>query len=43
MATTLAMAMAKMMLAMGHGLWVCFGVFGESTKNKEECKIVNVS
>ncbi len=32
-----------MMVAMGHGLRVCFGVYGETTKNKEESKIVNVS
>ncbi len=32
-----------MMVAMGHGLCVCFGVCGETTKNKEESKIVNVS
>jgi hypothetical protein len=31
-----------MMVAMGHGLCVCFGVCGEATKNKEESKIVNV-
>jgi hypothetical protein len=43
MATTWAMAVAKMMVAMGHGLCVCFGVCGETTKNKEERKIVNVS
>ncbi len=29
-----------MMVAMGHGLCVCFGVCGETTKNKEEGKIV---
>jgi hypothetical protein len=32
-----------MMVAMGHGLCVCFGVCGKTTKNKEESKIVNVS
>ncbi len=32
-----------MMVAMGHGLCVCFGMCGETTKNKEESKIVNVS
>jgi hypothetical protein len=32
-----------MMVAMGHGLCVCFGVCGETTKNKEENKIVMVS
>jgi hypothetical protein len=32
-----------MMVAMGHGLCVCFGVCGETTNNKEESKIVNVS
>jgi hypothetical protein len=31
-----------MMVATGHGLCVCFGVCGETTKNKEESKIVNV-
>ncbi len=31
------------MVAMGHGLCVCFGVCGETTKNREESKIVNVS
>jgi hypothetical protein len=31
-----------MMVAMGHGLYVCFCVCGETTKNKEESKIVNV-
>jgi hypothetical protein len=31
-----------MMAVMGHGLCVCFGVCGETTKNKEESKIVNV-
>ncbi len=31
-----------MMVVMGHGLCVCFGVCGETTKNKEESKIVNV-
>jgi hypothetical protein len=31
------------MVAMGHDLCVCFGVCGETTKNKEESKIVNVS
>ncbi len=30
------------MVATGHGLCVCFGVCGETTKNKEESKIVNV-
>ncbi len=29
-----------MMVAMGHGLCVCFGVRGETTKNKEESKFV---
>jgi hypothetical protein len=28
-----------MMVATGHGLCVCFGVCGETTKNKEENKI----
>jgi hypothetical protein len=32
----------EMMVAMGHGLCVCFGVCGETTKNKEESKIVMV-
>jgi hypothetical protein len=32
-----------MMVTMGHGLCVCFGVCGETTKNKEKSKIVNVS
>jgi hypothetical protein len=31
-----------MMVATGHGLCVCFGVSGETTKNKEESKIANV-
>jgi hypothetical protein len=31
-----------MMVAMGHVLCVCFGVCGETTKNKEERKIVMV-
>jgi hypothetical protein len=31
-----------MMVGMGHGLCVCFGVCEETTKNKEESKIVNV-
>jgi hypothetical protein len=31
----------EMMVAMGHGLCVCFGVCGETTKIKEESKIVN--
>ncbi len=31
-----------MMVAMGHGLCVCFGVCRETTKNKEESKIVMV-
>ncbi len=31
------------MVAMGHGLCVCYGVCGKTTKNKEESKIVNVS
>ncbi len=31
------------MVATGHGLCVCFGVCGETTKNKEESKIVYVS
>jgi hypothetical protein len=31
-----------MMMAMGHGLCVCSGVCEETTKNKEESKIVNV-
>ncbi len=30
------------MVVMGHGLCVRFGVCGETTKNKEESKIVNV-
>jgi hypothetical protein len=30
------------MVAMGHGFCVCFCVSGETTKNKEESKIVNV-
>jgi hypothetical protein len=29
------------MVAMGHGLYVCFCVCGETTKNKEESKIMN--
>jgi hypothetical protein len=32
-----------MMVAMGHGLCVCFCVSGETTKNKVESKIVNVT
>ncbi len=32
----------EMMVAMGHGLCVYFCVLGETTKNKEESKIVNV-
>jgi hypothetical protein len=32
-----------MMVVMGHGLCVCFGVCGETTKNKEKSKIVMVS
>jgi hypothetical protein len=32
-----------MMVVMGHGLCVCLGVCGETTKNKEESKIVNDS
>jgi hypothetical protein len=32
-----------MMVAMGHGLCVCFGVCGETTKNKGESKNVNIS
>ncbi len=32
-----------MMVVTDHGLCVCFGVCGETTKNKEERKIVNVS
>jgi hypothetical protein len=32
-----------MMVVMGHGLCVCFGVCGETTINKEESKIENVS
>ncbi len=31
-----------MMVAMGHGLCVCFGVCGETTKNKEESKNMNM-
>ncbi len=31
-----------MMVATGHGLCVCFGVCGETTKNREESKFVNV-
>ncbi len=31
------------MLPMGHGLCVCFCVCGETTKNKEERKLVNGS
>jgi hypothetical protein len=31
------------MVAMGHVLCVCFRVCGETTKNKEGSKIVNVS
>jgi hypothetical protein len=31
-----------MMVTMGHGLCVCFGACGETTKNKEESKIVMV-
>jgi hypothetical protein len=34
------MATANMMVAMGHGLCVCFGVCGKTTKNKEERKMV---
>ncbi len=30
------------MVKMGHGLCVCFGVCGETTKNKEESKIAIV-
>ncbi len=32
-----------MMVARGHGLCVCFGLCGETTKNEEESKIVNDS
>ncbi len=32
-----------MVVAMGHGLYVCFCVCGETTENKEESKIMNVS
>jgi hypothetical protein len=32
-----------LMVAMGHGFCVCFCVSGETTKNKEESKIVNVT
>jgi hypothetical protein len=32
-----------MMVAMGHGLCVCFSVCGETTKNKKESKIVMVT
>jgi hypothetical protein len=32
-----------MIVAIGHDLCVCFCVCGETTKNKEESKIVNVS
>jgi hypothetical protein len=28
-----------MMVATGHGLCVCFGVYGETTKNKEDVQI----
>ncbi len=31
------------MVAKGRGLCVCFGVCGETTKKKEESKIINVS
>jgi hypothetical protein len=31
------------MVAVGHGLYMCFGVCRETTKNKEESKIVNDS
>jgi hypothetical protein len=31
------------MVAMGHGICVCFCVSGETTKNKEERKILNVT
>jgi hypothetical protein len=30
-----------MIVAMGHELYVCFGVCGETTKNKEERKVEN--
>ncbi len=32
-----------MMMARGHGLYVCLGVCRETTKNKEESKIINDS
>jgi hypothetical protein len=32
-----------MMVAMGHGLCVCFGVCGETIQNKKESTILNVS
>ncbi len=32
-----------MMVAMGHGVCVCVCVCGETTKNEEESKILNVS
>ena len=39
--------MTGMMTVIGHGVCSCLSVFfmvcGESTKNKEECKIVNAS
>jgi hypothetical protein len=42
MATCTMTGKRGMMVAMNHGLCVCFGVCGEATKNKEESKIVMV-
>jgi hypothetical protein len=33
----------RRMVALGYGLCVCFCVYGETTENKEESRIVNVS
>jgi hypothetical protein len=43
MATCATTGERGMMVAMSHGLCVCLGVCGETTKNKEESKIVMVS
>ncbi len=42
MATCATTGERGIMVAVGHGFCVCFCVSGETTKNKEENKIVNV-
>jgi hypothetical protein len=42
MATCAPFGERGIMVAMGHGFCVCFCVIGETTKNKEESKTVNV-